>query len=97
MFDLSNIIDAVYSGIGLLFAAGAGAMMLMFALMQIVARIAIWIDVVGAFRDRAELQAEVIRLKAAFDTLASGQPDVNVPLVTAIKVSDLKDRNTSGN
>lgn len=88
MLDLSNIIDGVYSGIGLLFAAGAGALMLMFALMQILSRLAIWIDVVGAFKDRARLQQEVANLNAALETMASGQPDINKPMVQAIKVSD---------
>lgn len=88
---LIGLLDIVYGFIGLMFVAGAGALMLMFAFVQITARLAIWLDVTKAYTDRKDLATEVVQLKAALDTLAAGDealPDPNKPLVTAIKVND---------
>ncbi|HDZ37783.1 MAG TPA: hypothetical protein ENH62_05800 [Marinobacter sp.] len=86
MLGLINLLDILYAVIGLLFAAGAGAMMLMFAFIQITGRIALWMDVGRTYKERARLQEEVTQLKAALDTAITGISDPNAPLVTAVKV-----------
>lgn len=85
---LTNALDVLYGLIGLVFVAGAGGMMLMFSFIQITARIAIWLDVHDAFKQRAELTAEVAVLKRTIDTLVAGTDDAERPLIKAIKVND---------
>lgn len=90
MSILGNVLDVVYILIGLLFVSGAGALMLMFAFVQVTARVAIWLDVGRAFIERKQLAAEVLQLKATIDLLMSGEDDPTKPLVTAIVVSEPK-------
>lgn len=70
---MEAILTGIYALVGLVFVAGAGALMFMFAFMQVTARIAIWLDVVGAFNQRKALAQEVVQLKQALDVALSGQ------------------------
>ena len=95
-----NVTYFVYGAVGLLFVAGVGAFMVMFAFIQFTARLAIWLDVAKAYADRQTLAIEVQQLKAALDTLADVdvtgndrlEPDVDPDksLVEVIKFSDPK-------
>lgn len=85
---MSNVLDVVYSLIGLLFVGGLGALMAMFAFVQVTARIAVWIDVQKAFTERRDLAVEVLSLKTTVDMLSSGTQDLNKPLMEAVKVND---------
>lgn len=91
MSTLINALDVLYGIVGLLFVAGAGGLMIMFAFVQITARLAIWLDVGKAYAERKQLAFEVVQLKAALDTLATTgevEPDPNQPLVKAIKLGE---------
>lgn len=81
-----NVTYFVYGAVGLLFMAGVGAFMVMFAFIQFTARLAIWLDVVKAYRQRQEYAIEVQQLKAALDTLT----DVDVKGPATIKVDPEK-------
>lgn len=95
-----NVTYFVYGAVGLLFMAGVGAFMVMFAFIQFTARLAIWLDVVKAYRQRQEYAIEVQQLKAALDTLTdvdvTGNDkkeeviDPDASLVKVIKFSDPK-------
>ena len=93
-----NLTYFVYGAVGLLFMAGVGAFMLMFAFIQFTARLAIWLDVAKAYADRQNLAIEVQQLKAALDTLAGvdatgndkKEVDPDKSLVEVIKFSDPK-------
>ena len=88
-----NVTYFVYGAVGLLFMAGVGAFMLMFAFIQ---RLAIWLDVAKAYAERQTLAIEVQQLKAALDTLADNtgsdrlEPDADPDksLVEVIKFGD---------
>lgn len=90
-----NVTYFVYGAVGLLFMAGVGAFMVMFAFIQFTARLAIWLDVVKAYRQRQEYAIEVQQLKAALDTLTDvdvtgkdKEVDPEKSLVEVIKFSD---------
>ncbi len=88
MLGLTNALEILYVFIGMLFAAGAGALMLMFAFMQIMGRVAGWLDVLQTYKERKALAQEVLNLKATIDTLVEqGSTNPNEPLVKAIDVS----------
>lgn len=73
---MEAILTAIYALVGLVFIAGAGALMFMFAFMQVTARVAIWLDVVQAFNQRKQLALEVLQLKQALDAALSGTEGV---------------------
>lgn len=91
-----NVTYFVYGAVGLLFMAGVGAFMVMFAFIQFTARLAIWLDVVKAYRQRQEYALEVQQLKAALDTLTDvdvtgndkEEVDPEKSLVEVIKFGD---------
>ena len=91
-----NVTYFVYGAVGLLFMAGVGAFMVMFAFIQFTARLAIWLDVAKAYSDRQTLAIEVQQLKAALDTLTDDvdvdakEVDPDKSLVEVIKFSDPK-------
>lgn len=92
MSTLINALDVLYGIVGLLFAAGAGALMLMFAFVQITARLAIWLDVGKAYAERKQLAFEVVQLKSALDTLAGTSDDQESPIdydKPMVKIVDL--------
>lgn len=93
MDNVIAFLDIVYGVVGLLFVAGAGAMLLMFAFIQTTARLAIWLDVGKAYKQRGELAARVIKLERSLDILASGdeeEADPDEPMVKAIKLAEPK-------
>jgi len=85
------LLSIVFGVVGMMFVAGVGAMMLMFAFIQFTARLAIWLDVGKAYRERQELALRVIGLERSLAVFAEDkQPgrDDNEPLVKAVKFED---------
>ena len=96
MWELLSALEIIYAFVGALLVAGIGAILLMIAVSQISARIAVWYDLIRVFRERKALLIEVHQLRSDLETLHStfdegeGKEAGPNALVTTVKVAEPK-------